>query len=135
MSAVTLIGEEHVSDDGVGKYAERVKAEARSLLDTDLKLWDLEVDSDHVKVYTRPVSDTEVNKPWAYASYAYIYIYIYISSTLHCPSWHHSRSASACVATLYAVFVAGFCTPLMKQSRLFGSWQETTGRKFSSSLV
>ena len=67
MSAVTvtLIGEEHVSDDGVEKYAERVKAEARSLFDSDLKLWHLEVDSDQVKVYTRPVQDTEVSQAWA----------------------------------------------------------------------
>ena len=67
MSAVTLIGEELVSDDGMEKYAERVKAEARSLLDSDLKLWHLEVDSKQVKVYTRPVQDTEVSQAWAWA--------------------------------------------------------------------
>ena len=61
MPAISLIGEEHVNDGGVEKYAERVKAEARSLFESDLKLWHLEVDSDQVQVYTRPVQDTEVS--------------------------------------------------------------------------
>ena len=62
MSAVTLIGEEYVSDDGVEKYAERVKAEARLLLDSSLEPWHIEVDNGQVKVYSRAVQGTEVSQ-------------------------------------------------------------------------